>query len=191
MKKYLIKARKLKDKAKLILDELDIIRILKKVGRVEIVGSYALDLMSWEDIDITVTGELDYKKYLEVANYMFQKEKVYSLNLQDFRKSIYPNRPQGIYLGVKYLEDPDIFWKIDIWFFNKGERSAKDIVEFVKENITKEKREIILNIKNKIREKTESGKEISGKEVYEAVLREGIEDLRGFKRYMTSKGFKW
>ena len=125
--------------------------------------------MTWEDIDIVVTTDPKYEDYLELVSYIFPKENIYSMNLQDFRKSIYPDRPQGIYCGVKYLQKPDIFWKIDVWFLPEGHDNAEQQMSWVQKQLNEENRATILKIKNEMREKMKGGKAISGKDVYDAV----------------------
>lgn len=184
---YLQEQAELKKQADEILKELNLLVILKKYGEITFVGSYALDLMVKKDIDIVVTSIMDYKNFLEFVNYLFPKKNIYGLNLQDFSKSIYPNRPYGIYCGITYLIKPDTFWKIDVWFMTKEENGAKKLVDWVKEKLTNENREIILKIKNEMLN-TKHGKEISGMDVYKAVLEKGIKDLNGFRDYLKEKG---
>lgn len=142
--------------------------------------------MAWEDIDIVVKCEPDYDHFLDVVNLLFKEEKVYSLNIQDFRKSIHPDRPQGIYCGVQYLKREDVFWKIDIWFLPQS--SSEDVVKEVRNKLNDDTREIILTIKNEMREKTKHGKEVSGMDVYKAVLDAGVKNLEEFKEYLKKQG---
>ena len=185
---YFEKQKKLHKQADKILKDLNLMEVLKKYGNPKIVGSYALELMSWPDIDIVVVTEPNYKQYLDLVTYLFKKENVYSLNLQDFRKSIFPDRPQGIYCGISYLVKPNIFWKIDVWFM--ADVKALDIVNEVKSKLTDTNREIILKIKNEMREKTKYGKEVSGIDVYQAVLDNGVKDLKGFRQYLKQQNRK-
>lgn len=187
---YLQKQQKLHATADKILQELDLINFLKKYGKVNIVGSYALNLMTWEDVDIVVisqTNEISYKDFLDTVIYLFPKENIYSLDIQDFRKSIYPDRPQGIYCGIKYLIKPDIFWKIDIWFFSNDNKAIMN-VEKIKSKLNNQNRKIILEIKNSMRKEFPHGKEISGINVYNAVLENKVTNLEEFKHYIEKLG---
>lgn len=187
MTNYLQKARRLQKQADLILEDLRLPNFLSKYGKVTFVGSYALELIVKKDIDIVVASSLDYKDFLEIVNYLFPEPNVYNLSLQDFRKSIYSERPQGIYCGISYLVKPKTFWKIDIWFLSKKDNTAEKLIDWVKERLTNEKREIILKIKNEMLQ-TKHGKEISGLDVYKAVLEKDVKDLEGFKKYLKRQG---
>lgn len=184
---YSQEQKNLKNKAEEILKDLDLIKHLQKYGEVNFVGSYALNLIVKKDIDIVVTSSMDYQDFLEFVNYLFPLSNVYNLYLQDFRKSIHPERPQGIYCGIQYLVKPDIFWKIDVWFLPKEGNGAKKLVDWVKERLTDENRKIILKIKNEMLE-TKHGKEISGMDVYKAVLEHKVTDLEGFRVYLKKQG---
>jgi hypothetical protein len=107
-----------------------------------------------------VFGRPNCLNFLKVVNSIFPEENIYSLNLQNFRKSIYPERPQGIYCGVKYLEKPKTFWKIDIWFLPKSEDKGLKTVQWVKKLIDNKNRELILKIKNDMRIKLKRGNKI-------------------------------
>lgn len=184
--RYITKQKLLQKEAYSILDGLDLIDFLSKFGKPTLVGSVALGLMSWPDIDIVVESQLKIEDYLETVDYLFQKEDVYSMSLQDFRKSIYSDRPQGLYCGVTYLVKPKTFWKIDIWFL--PDVKALELVENVRLKLTDENRKIILKIKNEMREKTKHGKEVSGMDVYKAVLENNVNNLSEFRKYLKKQG---
>lgn len=183
---YLQKQQHLQHKAKEIFKDLNLINVLRKFGEVNIVGSYALGLMSWEDIDIVVNGQQNVDDFLVIVTHLFKQTNVYSLNIQDFRKSIFPQRPQGMYCGISYLVKPDIFWKIDIWFLAAEDKSALDLGHNVQSKLDDNKREIILTIKNEMREQG-WGKLISGMDVYKAVLDNNVTNTEQFREYHLKK----
>ena len=184
---YIQKQQNLHNKANEILKDLDLISFLSKKGEVNFVGSYALGLMSWEDIDTVVNGNQNIDDYLDVVNYLFKQVNVYSLSVQDFRKSIFPNRPQGIYCGVSYLVKPDIFWKIDIWFMEQDDKTALELVNKIKSKLNDKNRETILKIKNEMKSQG-WGKVVSGMDVYNAVLDKDIKDTEQFRKYLKEQG---
>jgi len=141
--------------------------------------------MSCPDIDIVVISKPKIENYLEVVKYLFPKQNIYSLSLQDFRKSIHSDRPQGLYCGIKYLIKPKTIWNIDIWFLQ--DTKAIELVNRVKSKLTDENRLIILKIRNEMREKTKLDEEVSGSEAYEAVLDKGVKNLEEFKKYLKNK----
>ncbi len=185
---YIQKQDQLHSKATEIINDLELRGILSKHGQVAFVGSFALKLMSWEDVDIVVYAEPNIDNFLNTVDTIFRKENVYNINIQDFRKSIHPNRPQGLYCGISYLVKPDVFWKIDVWFLPAEADNALKTVEWVNERLTPENRDIILSIKNEMREKTLHGKEVTGGAVYKAVLESNVKNLDGFRDYLKKQG---
>jgi hypothetical protein len=173
-----------------ILHELKLIDLLKKFGSPQITGSVRLGLMTCKDIDIFVKTKPDYDNFLEFVSIIFKYKKVYSLQIQDYRKSVHKNRPQGIYCGIRYLKgkNEDSIWKIDVWFMEKSD--AEKTIKIVNEKLTDTKRNIILKIKNEMRKQKIWGKKISGVEVYNAVLNENIKNLKDFENYLKKKNVK-
>jgi hypothetical protein len=184
MNKYIEKQNRLKKKATGILKESGLLKLLNKFGEVSVIGSYAYDLMTWEDIDIHVqVKKIDYESIYKIVKILFSKENTYKIALQDFRKSIFPNRPHGLYFKLILLEKPKTFWKIDIWFFSNEDKSI-EFVDWVKSNITKEKREIILKIKNELGKRLTDSSEISGSQVVRAVLKNNVKNTMEFEKYL-------
>ena len=104
MNNYLKKQSLLHEIADKVLSELKLISFLNKFGRTEVVGSYALELMSWEDIDIVVTCDPKPEYLFKTVEHLFLQPNIYSLPwIQDFRKSLHEDRPQGLYVQAKYL----------------------------------------------------------------------------------------
>src|SRR5688500_8193348 len=90
--------------------------ILSAYGKPYIAGSYALDLMTWRDLDIYLEGEelndLDF----------FQLGASISMNLKpvkmSFRNELIAKTkglPNGLYWGVYLGDERSGAWKIDIW----------------------------------------------------------------------------
>jgi len=172
-----------------VLKDINLIAFLSKFGRVEIVGSFALELMTWEDIDIIVLCNPKNEYLFKSIEYLFQLPNIYSLPwIQDFRKSIHKDRPQGLYLQAKYLVSPNTFWKIDIWFLPDNQFSSHKKVDEIKARLTDKNRQVILTIKNEMRDELEKGKEISGIDVYTAVLDHNVKNLSEFKEYLNKTG---
>jgi len=186
---YLIKQNQLHKTAEQIITDLDIVHFLNTFGKVDIVGSYALELMSWEDIDIVVTCSPHNEYLFKSIEYLFQLPNIYSLPwIQDFRKSIHTDRPQGLYLQATYLIPPETFWKIDIWFLPDNHFSSHKKVNEIKAKLTDKNKQIILTIKNEMKDGLVKGKEISGIDVYTAVLDHNVKNLSEFKEHLSNVG---
>lgn len=181
----------LQRQAKDVLKHLGLINLLSNYGKVKIVGSMALELMTWPDIDIDLESndEINNKDYLEIVKDIFNYESIKKLTLIDNRSSFEKNRPKSMYIGIIYDLD-DIDWKIDIRYLNSSDASAGDSLKQIKSKLTSEKVQAILEIKTNFHSHPKYRKEFSGYDIYNAVLEEGILTIDDFKEFLKGKEIK-
>lgn len=172
-----------------LLGKIELIEFLSKFGKPHIVGSMESGLMVWRDIDIEIIKEeIKDNEYWEVVNFLFYLKDLYhSLYIQDFRKSVNPNTPKGLYIGTK-IEFNGNTWKIDIWLIKPRANEAINYNEWIKDKLTDENKKIILEIKNQIYENPKYRKEIFAVDVYKAVIENGVKDLKEFNEYLKRRG---
>ncbi len=187
---------KLQKEAHNLLEETGLLEFLSRFGRVEIGGSVDSGLMTWPDIDMGVISEnIDDENYWKIVKHLFYlKDYYHSLYIQDFRESVNPDSPKGLYIGLKIKFNNKI-WKVDIWYVNPRNGDNKNFNDWLKENINKDNKIIILEIKNQVHEKPnyksnkpKPGKEISSIDIYKAVIEDGVKDLEGFEKYLVKSG---
>ncbi|MBT7914861.1 hypothetical protein HN588_13240 [Candidatus Bathyarchaeota archaeon] len=84
-----------------VLDALNLLHFLSKYGRPKIVGSVALGLMTWRDIDIDleITGEIREEDFWQTAKYLLAQDEITLVTLVDNREIIEKNRPPSMYIG--------------------------------------------------------------------------------------------
>src|SRR6478609_9323783 len=104
---------------------LDLDALLATVGTPHLVGSAALGLMVWRDLDITVVCDrLAVDEVLGVVGALAAHRHVRQLTVRNDTGdwNVEPDRyPDGIYVGVDH-RDGDRRWNIDIWFVTDAER---------------------------------------------------------------------
>lgn len=182
-----------------VLASLQLLRLLKEIGEVHLVGSFPLGLMVWRDIDIEVMAATAVGAPVAVIT------KLLSLQYRRFDFTVLDNRnlkpglPNGVYLGIKYYgyaetveqyrSAKEKVWKIDIWFLASGDiRSGKDQLAWLKKSLTPEKREQILEIKAKVYTNPAYRHAYHSVDIYKAVLEEGVTDVDGFRQYLAKTG---
>lgn len=182
MNKILDKAEELRKKAKEILEKGKVVEMLQPFGKVILRGSYALDLMVVEDIDISVINPTaDYKESAIQALNKFADDGYFqSCHLYNWSDYSKPEFPKGFYLG---LQTPvkGKKWKIDIWFIKKETGYEKTIIPQLK-NLSPEKRILILTLKQY---KNDKKLNISSADIYKLVLEgklNNIEELKNIYR---------
>jgi len=185
-------ADELQDQAQEVLESIDLLNYLSRFGKPIIVGSVALGLMTWRDIDIDceMPGKLKEEDFWEAARHLLTLEQVRLITLVDNRLSIEKNRPQSMYIGAKFQAVDGAIWKIDIRFVSEQYAIAQKYLESISSRLTKENRKAILEIKDVVALDSRYRTEISSVDIYEAVLDEGIMDLEGFKEKLLKSGIE-
>jgi len=192
--KLLTQANQLQQKAKLILDDLGLIKILKEISEPKIVGSVAYGLMIIKDIDIhAYVKEYDIKKILNLIPklaLLATIRKVQFSNYREFRKDWRKDRvgfPHGYYIGLRSVQRSDE-WKIDIWFIKENE--DKSFNDSRLKNLSKEQRETILKLKNLWLTKDGYRDGVLSVDFYKAVLDFGVKTEKDFEYYLKTKKLK-
>lgn len=181
-KKNLINNTEFKRQADALLYERGLLEMLQRYGKPHVSGSYALDLMTWHDLDI----------YLEVdslhVDLFFDLGKELNAGLKPGRMN-YRNEtilnsaglPRGLYWGIYMEGEINSNWKIDIWMVDRNEYDRLHaFLDKIKQQLTEENREIILAIKRKACKAPEYRKYFTSLDIYRAVLEKNIVDYNDF-----------
>ncbi|MDO8618447.1 MAG: hypothetical protein Q7R49_00720 [Candidatus Daviesbacteria bacterium] len=173
-----------------LLEKCQLIETLEEIGQTSIVGSLQTGLMTWRDIDIEVVvnkiDKEDARKVIDhVINYASRRV---DFSIIDNTALIEPHHPKGLYLGIRYELATQKTWKIDIWFLDNTDSHANEYTLKLKERLTDESRQIILDIKSQIDHSPKYAKEIYSTDIYDAVLDKGVKSLDEFKEYLKKLG---
>jgi len=181
---------KLQKQAFEVIEKLDLNNILGKYGQFSLVGSIEYGLMTWRDVDANLAMPADPtdNEYWEIVKAIFSLPKVKLLTLADNRQQIETDRPKSMYLGIKYKDHENNIRKIDIRLLAKESITTDRIAQLVKDKITEELRETILQIKSQVHDNPKYHKTFSSVDIYEAVLLSGVKDLSDFKEYLSKQG---
>ena len=160
--------------------------VLAPLGDVHLVGSAALGLMAWPDLDLTVVcNALDVVALHRGAADLVRHPRVRQLTFRNDSGpwNSHPDRyPDGIYWGVDY-RDGRRTWNIDVWFVVEAERQPD--LRHVRElaaRLTPESRRAILEIKRAWVERPEYGHAVTSYDIYTSVLDRGIRTPEEFER---------
>jgi len=181
---------KLQKEAKEIIEKLNLIKILSQYGKINIVGSLKYGLMVWRDIDIDLVLEnkILETNYWKIVKKIFLDKKIQSITLSDNQNIEDKNRPKSLYIGIKYLDNEENIWKIDIRLLNKNDLNTGKVEELINEKITPENRLTILEIKSQVCNDPKYHKEFSSIDIYESVLTNGVNNLEEFENFLKLKG---
>ncbi len=174
-----------KNNANKILYDFGLLNELNNYGTPYIVGSYAMDLMAWNDLDIYVSNE------------SMSTEKLYDLT------SFILNTFQPVwYEAKKEVSDGKTVWfhgfetkilgelyNVDVWFFDKDTiTKALDFSMNIKKKllVNPELKEIVIKIKQSLIANEQYGfDKFSSIEIYKAVFEDKI---RSYKEFIEKYG---
>lgn len=169
--------------------ELEIVDLLATVGRVVQVGSVALELMVWREIDLTILcPKLELELIFEVGARLASHPRVRGLQFRNdtghWNKD--PRYPDGLFWEVDYVSESENSWEMDIWFIHESTRQPdmRHLEDFLP-RLTKEMRLAILAIKDVWRRTPLYGNGVSGYDCYIAVLDHGVRTIAEFEKYLA------
>jgi hypothetical protein len=184
--------QRLQDEAVALREELGIDAILGTVGEPVVVGSAALGLMTWRDLDITVVCEhLDVVAVLDVAHRIGTLPDVSQVRFRNDtgRWNTDPAYPDGLFLGVECMTRSGEAWNLDIWFVDEPDRQP-DLAHIASlpGRLNDDTRIAILTIKTAWCSQPAYGSQVTSHQIYGAVLDHGVRTIDEFEAHRSGEG---
>lgn len=180
----------IKNEADEILKELDIQSLCEPYGKLFYTGSYALDLMTWNDIDMLLLlkeGVDEEKALLYVLENIISHPGFIKSKLIRFKGDYKPAMPRGLYLGL-YLNFPKE-WKLDLWCLEKEDFDRnKKLIEQLQKKMTPEKRKLILELKRELQAEKGRMPQMGSHFLYQAVLLKNLVDKEEIYSFLKIMG---
>jgi hypothetical protein len=163
--------------------------VLVDYGEVHVLGSYALDLMAWRDLDIhIVRPTLDVARHFELGARLATLLGAAKMNFRDHRSGADSSVPPGLYWGVYLGDERRGAWKLDVWVVEPRHfEPLRDHASRLLARLSPPAREAILAIKGAVWHHPEYRRSFSSRDVYDAVLEHGVTDLRGFWKFLHDR----
>jgi len=184
--------RALQAEAEQVRAKLNLGRVLAAVGDPIVVGSAALGLMAWRDLDITIVcPSLDKRRVLAVGTELAADQDMMAIQFRDDtgRWNQEPEKyPDGLYLGLRYRPPALPEWRLDLWFVDDPTRQP-DLAHLrtLPERLTDDARLAILRIKTLWSARPQYGTSVRSWDIYTAVLDHDVRNTDEFDRWLTSK----
>lgn len=134
----------IKENADYFLYDCGLFNELQKYGKVYIIGSYRMDMMAWNDLDIYVENtEMSLDKLYELTAFITAK---FHPTWYEAKEEVW-NKKRVWFHGFETMMTKEL-WNFDIWFFDK-EKIANTInyCDMISAKATKMQKEIIIEIK--------------------------------------------
>ena len=162
-----------------ILYEFGLLKRLEEIGAAHIIGSYRMDMMAWNDLDI------------DIENSAMSLDKLYALSAfvtNTFHPLWYEAKEETDAAGKRVwfhgfeTAITGELWNIDLWFFDKAVISnAESYCDSVVRNTSPAQKEAIMNIKGElITRGLYSFEQYKSMDVYKAVMENGVTDIDEF-----------
>ena len=163
--------------------------VLAGYGEVYVIGSYALRLMTWRDLDIhVVPRRLDKRQFFELGAGIAALLKPHRMHFRDETEAATPGLPNGFYWGVYLADEPYHAWKIDVWAEEEaGFAATRAFGERIAAKLTETSRAAILRIKSAVWMHPEYRRGFTSTDIYSAVLDHGVTDVEGFWGHMRGR----
>lgn len=183
----------LRREATALLDELDRSAILTDVGPVALAGSYVSELMCWRELDVMVLVGADYSPadVLQLISRIMQFPGVIGFDYRDERGD---RSPTGQLRNERYhipfmIDRGAGIWCLDItlWLHDLH-RNITTWHQALRDKITDEQWAAVLRIKDVWHRLPIYPDQISGLDVYTAVMEGGVRTPEQFRSWLTDRG---
>ena len=156
--------------------------VLSGHGEVHVVGSYALGLMTWRDLDVHVVREdTSVEDFFALGGSIASLLKPHRMHFRDETRVATEGLPRGLYWGVYLGDERAGAWKIDVWLTDRaGFEPTRKFGERLASRLTDENRKVIVSIKEASWRHPEYRRGFTSSDIYSAVLERGVRDVAGF-----------
>ncbi|MCM1307932.1 MAG: hypothetical protein NC223_04970 [Butyrivibrio sp.] len=170
-----------KAQADCILYQCGLLEELKRYGYPHIIGSYRMDMMAWNDLDIDVENDkMSLDKLYTLSDYIIKTFHPVWYEAKEERTD--GNKPVWFH-GFETLAEGEL-WNIDIWFLDKDTiEKAEQYCDSIARRVSDmpELKRSITDIKQKlIARGLYSFEQYSSMDVYNAVLNHKITNIDDF-----------
>ncbi|GIN58953.1 hypothetical protein J8TS2_32720 [Lederbergia ruris] len=186
---------RLQAEADTIVEEMHLKQLLTEAGTPVKVGSAALGLMAWRDLDITVVcSKLNIATISGIASHLMSNPQVRDLKfINDTGNwNTDPTYPDGYFLGITYESTIGHKWELDIWFVDEPEKQPDlQHIRTMSARLTPAAIVSILSIKTVWSARPEYGKQVTSFDIYTAVLDCNVHTPDEFKKWLESRNSKF
>lgn len=168
-----------KEKADYFLYNCELLDELNKYGKPHLIGSYRMDMMAWNDVDIDVENQdMSLDKLYRLSAFITEKFKP---TWYEAKEEISGDGKKVWFFGFETMITGEL-WNFDIWFFDR--ETIYDALKYcdnIVANSTDKQKSIIVQIKNSLIEKgLYSFDNYTSIDVYKAVTEMNISSIDEF-----------
>jgi len=181
--------RQLRSEADELLESRGLRKLLKEYAPIHVVGSYALELMVWRDLDVLMDApKITIDEFFDLGRRVTALLSPWKMFFTDARNYDSTPYPRGFYWGVRLGDLKKGAWKIDLWAFG-SQQSAEKVLECeqLKGKLGRQSRLTILRLKSQLWHDPRYRDQVTSQDIYDAVLGHEVQSLTEFWSYVRSK----
>lgn len=168
-----------KREADRILYEFGLFEKLQELGAPHIIGSYRMNMMAWNDLDIDIENEnMSLEKLYPLSSFIMT---TFHPVWYEAKEELTPDGKRVWFQGFETRITGEL-WNIDLWFFDKEEiRNAENYCDHIAAKTDLTQKKIIVDIKKKLIEQgLYSFEQYKSMDVYNAVVENNVKNVEEF-----------
>ena len=168
-----------KTNADRILYEFGLLNRIEEIGKAHLIGSYRMDMMAWNDLDIDIENEaMSLEKLHELTAFIV---KTFHPVWYEAKEEINAEGKRVWFHGFETMITGEL-WNVDLWFFDqKTFHDAETYCDDIARKASPLQKEAIVSIKKElIARGLYSFEQYKSIDVYEAVLKNGAANIDAF-----------
>ena len=176
-----------------VLAEMDVHSLFADVGPVLAAGSLVSGLMVWRDLDVMVLAHSDFapRDVLRLLERVVDLPGIVAFHYSDERGNRSPTgmvRDERYHLPITWRR-AGVDWRIDltVWLHDLHQNVTAWHAR-LRDEITLEQRVAVLRIKDVWHRRPCYPDQVSGAEIYEAVIEDGVRSPEGFAAWLNARG---
>lgn len=176
-----------------VLARLQLSSLIEQLGELYFTGSYALNLMTWNDIDIQVVVKQELAPIdalMKIMNLFVHQKNLLKASIINFVEGYKPHWPRGVCLSAK-IDFPDLggVWKFDIWALQEEDlRKNRLLLEQLRSAMGESARNLILELKYELMQHSGRVPKMGSHWLYQAVLIHGLTERGALLNFLKEKG---
>ena len=181
-----MKSNEIKANADRILYEFGLLDRLNKIGNAHIIGSYRMDMMAWNDLDIDIENQdMSQEKLYELTAFIIER---FHPVWFEGKEEINDKGQKVWFLGFETMIT-GVLWNVDLWFFDRDTiRDAEAYCNNISLNTTPAQKDAIIDIKTElIARELYSDDKYKSMDVYRAVMEHNVKTIEEFIRRQTNE----
>lgn len=180
-------ASRLRGEASVLLEKDGLMAIVRSGGPAVVIGSYALDLMTWRDIDINVQlpDERDVATFFRIGDTVSNRFETVRASYSNMFLRTDQDFESGLYWGIR-MSHREQTWKVDLWGYGEQEYARKrSAFEKLRRSLEGADRCAALRVKDAVCRWERYRRGVYSVHVYEAVARDGVTTVDEFRDWLT------